>query len=337
MEYSSLSTPPAGSIRFNTDSHKMEIYNGEKWWEIDSTSPYRHTGGTRGVGMGGYSGSALVDIIEYVQINTTGNAVDFGNLAAGNYEAAALGSRTRGIYWGGGPTPTTMQYITFASTGNSATFGTCATNSQSTGLSDATRGISIGGWNSPTAINTIEYITIAATGNAVDFGDMVSARRQTAAFSSPTRGIAGGGSPMTNSIDYITISSTGNAADFGDLNAARQSACGASNAIRGIFAGGDGPSLPSVTNSIEYITIPTLGNGKDFGDLTIAHSFVVDGGASSQTRAIFMGGYANPGPASTDMIDYVEIMTTGNATDFGNLSANRNRVAACSNGHGGLG
>ena len=332
-----IGSPPVGAFRFNDETNMMEYYNGNEWMNITSTSPDVHTGGTRGVGMGGYTGSALVDIIEYVQINTTGNTTDFGNLAAGNYEAAALGSRTRGIYWGGGPTPTTIQYITFASTGNSATFGTCANNSQSTGLSDATRGISIGGWNSPTAINTIEYITIAATGNAVDFGDMEVARRQTAAFASPTRGVFGGGSPMTNSIDYITIATTGNSATFGDLDAARQSACSASNAIRGVFAGGDGPSLPAVTNSIEYITIPTLGNGIDFGDLTIAHSFVIDGGASSPTRAIFMGGYANPGPAATDMIDYVEIMTTGNATDFGNLSGNRNRVAACSNGHGGLG
>ena len=39
----------AGSIRFNTDSSKLEIYNGEQWWEIDSTSPELQTGGTRGL------------------------------------------------------------------------------------------------------------------------------------------------------------------------------------------------------------------------------------------------------------------------------------------------
>ena len=37
-EYPSLEVN-SGSIRFNTDSAKMEIYNGEQWWEIDSTSP----------------------------------------------------------------------------------------------------------------------------------------------------------------------------------------------------------------------------------------------------------------------------------------------------------
>ena len=45
-------TKTAGSIRFNTDSAKMEIYNGEAWWEIDSTSPELQTGGTRAVVMG---------------------------------------------------------------------------------------------------------------------------------------------------------------------------------------------------------------------------------------------------------------------------------------------
>ena len=44
----------AGSIRFNTDSSKMEIYNGDKWWEVDSTSPYEQTGGDRGLLSGGY-------------------------------------------------------------------------------------------------------------------------------------------------------------------------------------------------------------------------------------------------------------------------------------------
>ena len=48
IEQASRDTAPAGSIRFNTDSSKMEIYNGEAWWEIDSTSPVQQTGATRG-------------------------------------------------------------------------------------------------------------------------------------------------------------------------------------------------------------------------------------------------------------------------------------------------
>ena len=35
-------------------------------------------------------------------------------------------------------------------------------------------------------------------------------------------------------------------------------------------------------------------------------------------------------------IDYVEILTTGNAVDFGDQTVKRDRVSGCSNGHGGL-
>ena len=40
---------------------------------------------TRGVRAGGYDGSAGTNSCEYVQIMTTGNAVDFGDIAAGAY------------------------------------------------------------------------------------------------------------------------------------------------------------------------------------------------------------------------------------------------------------
>ena len=50
----------SGSIRFNTDSSKLEIYDGNAWFEIDSTSPELLTGGTRG----------LVAIYTYTQFHT---------------------------------------------------------------------------------------------------------------------------------------------------------------------------------------------------------------------------------------------------------------------------
>ena len=68
----------AGSIRFNTDSSKMEIYNGDKWWEIDSTSPEVQTGGTRGISFKG-NAPTNSSIIDYITVDTTGNAVDFGD------------------------------------------------------------------------------------------------------------------------------------------------------------------------------------------------------------------------------------------------------------------
>ena len=74
-EHPSLDTAPAGSIRFNTDSSKLEIYNGEQWWNIDSTSTYVRTGGTRGLFIGGDRGN----MIDFINISTTGDAIDFGD------------------------------------------------------------------------------------------------------------------------------------------------------------------------------------------------------------------------------------------------------------------
>ncbi len=38
----------------------------------------------------------------------------------------------------------------------------------------------------------------------------------------------------------------------------------------------------------------------------------------------------------TNVIEYVEIATVGNAVDFGDLTVTRQYGAGCSNGHGGL-
>ena len=53
----------------------------------------------------------------------------------------------------------------------------------------------------------------------------------------------------------------------------------------------------------------------------------------SPTRGLFGGGYGND---NSNVIDYVTIATTGNATDFGDLTVGRHRLAACSECHGGL-
>jgi hypothetical protein len=62
---------------------------------------------------------------------------------------------------------------------------------------------------------------------------------------------------------------------------------------------------------------------------TIASSF----DNTVAARGLFVGGYA---ANVTNVIDYVTIDTTGNVTDFGDLTISRNSFAGCSNGHGGL-
>ena len=50
-------------------------------------------------------------------------------------------------------------------------------------------------------------------------------------------------------------------------------------------------------------------------------------------RAVLAGGVNG---LRYDVMDYVEIATTGNAVDFGDLTVARRDLAGVSNGHGGL-
>jgi len=169
-----------------------------------------------------------------------------------------------------------------------------------------------------TKLNLIEFITISTTGNAQDFGDLTVARGSIFGCSSNVRGVfAGGVSPSSdNTIDFVTISTTGNAAGFGDLTTAAHNGSGASNSTRGVFALGNAGAY---SNSIDFITIFTGGNGINFGDLTQSRD--QGGSCASVTRGLFAGGLITPTPATnlTNIIDFVTISTTANATDFGDL------------------
>ena len=344
MEHNTVGTPPAGSIRFNTDSSKMEIYNGDKWWEIDSTSPNEQTGGTRMIVSGGYvNPSGTVNIIDYFQMETTGDALDFGDLVqSSRHDAFGVSSRTRAVHGGGGVYPDSyneIQHITIASTGNSVDAGNMFHSTSGGGsVSDGIRGVFMGGYapSQPALTNVMSYITIATTGDGLDFGDLSSAQRGNwGGATNGTRGVTLGGYPgsMTNNIEYITIQTLGNTADFGDTIGEATFACTASNAVRGIY------SLtydqPAYITPIEYITIATLGNAVDFGERIAAWGNHRNG--ASSTRVCWCGGTSpRPGEADTATIGYVQIMTTGNEIDFGDLTQTRESICANTNGHGGL-
>ena len=74
-----MKTIPVGAIRFNTDSSKMEYYDGNQWVNISSDSPQVQTGGTRAVCMSGGTEPAFTDNIDYVNLASTGNAITFGD------------------------------------------------------------------------------------------------------------------------------------------------------------------------------------------------------------------------------------------------------------------
>ena len=98
------------------------------------------------------------------------------------------------------------------------------------------------------------------------------------------------------------------------------------------------------SNVIDYWDITSAGNATDFGDLTLKRNYVAS--CSNTSRAVSMGGASTQNgdgtiytAYGTNIIDYVTIATTGNATDFGDLLTRKSRAASESNGiraiHGG--
>ena len=328
---------PVGALRFNTDSAKLEYFDGNQYVNITTDSPEQNTGGTRGIFYGGGSPFS----IDMIQVDTTGSMEDFGDPTTNQGYIAAFSSRIRAVGAGGAPSNTdVIQFVTIAQKGNGTDFGDLTSGRHAaTGASNGTRGLICGGefGSSPTYRNTIEYVTIAQTGNAVDFGDMTESKRDQGSCASPTRAIIAGGystDPVSgsqiNTIMYVTTSTQGNAANFGDLTVARMGIGGASNAVRGIFSGGH----PS-NATMDSVEIATLGDATDFGDLFQAT--FRGGAASSPTRYVYYGGNVSP----YRDVQYVQFSTRGNAQDFGDYTPSNQRYdiqgGGCSNGHGGLG
>ena len=274
--------PQGGDLRFNTDTASLEYFKGDTlgWTQIEMTSPDLN-GGARAVFASGYiTGSDVSDTIDYVTITTLGNATDFGNMSDKRMYHCSVGSRTRG-YWMGGQTP--------------------AANN---------------------GVNSINYVTISSTGDAVDYGDLASVSKTGQACSSDTRGvIALGTSPApthVNNMEYFTLSTSGTGVDFGDANTdLRTGGAACASSTRGIFWGGNtSPSSPYYGTQIDYITISTTGNAADFGDIGTGRSNIM-ASFSNSTRGILAGGLDQPYTGVGNLIEYITIASTGNATDFG--------------------
>ena len=325
---------PLGAMRFNSDSQKLEYFNGQIWMQVHTFSP-NLDGGARGLFHGGATSGVEGNTIDYITISSAGNAVDFGDTTDTQYEGSATSSNTRGLIVLGYANPAdvdTIEYVTMSSTGDAVDFGNLTSSKRVTcAFSNGTRGIFAGGYPHQ---NNIDYVTIASTGNAQDFGDTVWAGNySTANVASPTRGIKAGGRTtgpvaIINIIEYITTATLGNSQDFGDCTSVIMFAAGVGNSTRGIWGGGQ---VPSNTDLIQKVEIATAGNSQEFGDLSGSRHG--GGGASSPTRGCFGGGRT---PTLLDTIEYIAIATEGNAVDFGNLTVARASTAGFSNAHGGL-
>ena len=333
-------TPEAGTTRFNQDFGTLEFFDGANWKTVNSYARYGAAG--RGVFAGGFSNPLYHSIISYIQIPTTGNALNFGDLTTNAGFAPAVSNGKRAV-WGSrytGSGNNTMDYVTIPSQGNAIDFGNSTGSLWSRGgLSSSTRGIFFGG--NPSS-DVIEYIEIATIGDALDFGDIMSSRRDAAGLASATRGILSGGEPGIGAnftrIESITIASKGNSIRFGESTMGSMGMAGASNSTRGIFAGGTTVPTLDGNNTIEFVTISSEGNAVDFGDLTQkTYRF---NAMSTETRVVFAHGSTGPsGTGKLKTMDYINISSQGNATDFGDkiFAYGEYSGSGTSDSHGGLG
>ena len=170
--------------------------------------------------------------------------------------------------------------------------------------------------------NVMDYVTIASPGNATDFGNLTVGRRLNGACSNGTKGFFGGGYPTTNVIDYVTIDTTGNAIDFGDLTVTRLYTSCCSDSTRAVWVGGDGAN-----DIMDYVTMSTPGNASDFGNLTAGRQ-ALSATSNNTTGVMGSGNEASSGTTASTIIDYITISSTGNATDFGDITVGREQITA---------
>lgn len=302
--------------------------------------------GARGLFVGGLTTPDTIhDTIAHVIISIVENATDFGDLATAksSFSSASNGKNDRGVfaggYAGGASYTNEIAYIKISHPSNSSDFGDMAAAIfTGAGTSNGTnnRGIFGGGYTS-VSLNSISYVTITTPGDAADFGDLTETASSHAALSNATnnRGlfICGFRSDnYSNVIDYVTINSAGDATDFGDGNIETYYIAGTSNGTnnRGVYSLGVN-NADAIVDNISYVNIAAPGNAVDFGDLSGVRA---DGGATSSgtsERALFASGLTDV-LNGTNIIEYITINSTGNASDFGDLTISDIRsIGAVSN------
>jgi hypothetical protein len=323
--------PKPGELYYNYDFKTIEFFDGNGWRQVDNTT----RSGRMIFSQGNSPHNAVGN--DFIQSTTLGNAVYFGDLSASRAVYGGAGSDgRRGIFAGGYFYNNTIDYVTMASAGTAVNFGDLSKLSFGNAMScSSTRAIIYLGYtNTPATgpLNIIEYIETSTTGNSLDFGDHGNTVWSGVGAATPTRGIYGSSANATG-LQYVTIASKGNAVTFGKnpIDGAWGQGTASSNSISMLLSN----QLQGSTRCVVTKTnIASLGRSIVFGELTKERHGA--GSGSNSTRTLFAGGN-DPSPATYNIIDYFTITTSGNAIDFGDLTALKRNTAGCSDSHGGLG
>ena len=335
---------PAGAMRFNSDSQKLEYWNGSAWFQVHTATPNLAsagdpTPGARGFAAGGTPSSS--NMITAVNLASAGKNFDFANLTYDTRNGGCGSSSTRAIV-AGGLTPSITNVIniwTMASQSDAVDFGDLVDQVRSTtGVSNSVRLTFAGGLDSPALHNDIQTVIFASQGGTIDFGALTDARSHTAGIANPVRAvIAGGEEPSkVNTMDFFYLATGQDAQEFGELSSTRSSITPTGDTTRGVFMGGE----PGFTNIIEYVTFSTTGNAVNFGDLS-SRAKRAGSSSSNCVRGFYFGG-SNDSPSSNTTYndcDAIIIQEQSNSVDFGDLHTTTHGFASngvISTGHGGL-
>ena len=337
---------PRGAIRFNTDSNKLELWDGSQWAEFQLSTPNLAqsgdaTLGARGFAAGGTPGSS--NMITAVNLASSGRSFDFANLTNSTRLGGCGSSKTRAIAGGGFDPSSSTNVIniwTMASQSDATDFGDLVDTVRSTtGVSNSVRVTFAGGLDDPTLHNDIQTVLFASQGGTIDFGALTDARSHTAGIANQVRAVIGGGEEPSkiSTMDFFSLATGNDAQEFGDLSNGRSSITPTGDTTRGVFMGGEEPAF---TDVMEYVTFSTTGNTLNFGDLS-SRAKRAGGSSSNCVRGFYFGG-SNDTPASNTThndCDSIIIATTGDSIDFGDLHTTTHGFACngvISNGHGGL-
>ena len=112
----------------------------------------------------------------------------------------------------------------------------------------------------------------------------------------------------------------------------RLSGC-VSDHTRGVAGGAYSDYTPGYIGLFESFTIASSGVAVYFGEATMKTG--ARASTQNMVRGLFGGGSISP--TQTNAIDMITIQTSGNATDFGDLSRGAHSLCGMCDSHGGLG
>ena len=155
---------------------------------------------TRAVFAGGwselspYSPGTYLDIVDYVTIATTGNALSFSDTTTNPVlEAAACSNSTRGLFNGGYTTGSVLKgnidHFTLATLGSVTDFGDLSSGRRDHGAASSPTRAIFGGGAVPALTDTIESVQFASTGSYTSFGTLTLTRNATTACSNAHGGL----------------------------------------------------------------------------------------------------------------------------------------------------